>query len=638
MKKLSYFFLFVTQITIAQSPQAFRYQAVVRDNAGLILQNHIVGIRISIHDGNPGGTIVYQETFTGTTNEFGLMNLNIGTGLPVIGAFTGIDWGNSSKFIETEVDPAGGTSYVSMGTSPLLSVPFALYSGATGDTSLWRKSGDTIYYLTGNVGIGTASPQGELHINNPFEWQGITFTGTGLNDLTVDYSSFNGSGTVYYIAEVTNAGPNPNIFRYSNDNGATWTENVPMANSGIDVGYGVTIGFGALVGHTYGDQWSWIISESYSDELIVKNGNIGIGNSDPETYLHILSDTQFNPEALGGRELGSQHLVLTNGTQGLYKYGPALSFGGINTGRRRAAIVPIQTSNDPDQMGLAFFTHPAPQASNNTVTQQMQIDHNGNVSIGTTDAYAKLHILGAIGLTGLRVTDASYGMNISNSGSDGLTISSSGWHGISIYVSGHSGVYVTNSGDDGVYVYQSGSDWGFYAYNDKTYSQGGYYPAKSGSFAKNTGQEVLEPGDMVCVSGGLEENALGEESVPVINVSIARSHCSEALFGVVESRVYVHEENIELDKGNFAVHKSFRFGEGAINQGDYLTVVVFGIADVKVDVAGNIKSGQKLTVSETDGIARSIIGDENWVVTGILGKALENSDGSGIMKVFVNCR
>ncbi|RLD53128.1 MAG: hypothetical protein DRJ05_16850, partial [Bacteroidetes bacterium] len=114
--------LFCTILLNAQPPQAFKYQAVVRDNAGEILQNEDVGIRISIHVVQPEGTIVYQETFFQTTNQFGLVNLQIGNGTPTIGTFSAIDWGSNSKFLETEIDPTGGSAFVSMGTSELLSV------------------------------------------------------------------------------------------------------------------------------------------------------------------------------------------------------------------------------------------------------------------------------------------------------------------------------------------------------------------------------------------------------------------------------------------------------------------------------------------------------------------------------------
>jgi len=45
----------------AQSPHAFKYQAVVRDNTGEITSNQTVSFRISIWNVTARGTIVNQE-------------------------------------------------------------------------------------------------------------------------------------------------------------------------------------------------------------------------------------------------------------------------------------------------------------------------------------------------------------------------------------------------------------------------------------------------------------------------------------------------------------------------------------------------------------------------------------------------
>lgn len=154
----------------AQPPQAFKYQAVVRDNAGEILQNLEVGIRISIHDETTGGTIVYQETFIQSTNDFGLLNLEVGTGIPVIGNFHYVDWDNNAKFLELEIDPDGSTNYTSLGTSQLLSVPYALFAKdvANPDDGDWTSSGNDIYSSnSGKVGVGTSAPEGKLSVTSP---------------------------------------------------------------------------------------------------------------------------------------------------------------------------------------------------------------------------------------------------------------------------------------------------------------------------------------------------------------------------------------------------------------------------------------------------------------------------------------
>ena len=148
MKKLT--LMLVTIIIsiglISQTPQAFKYQAVVRDNVGEIIANQEVSFRISIHDETTSGTVVYQETHSVTTNNFGLANLEVGNGdPPIIGNIVDIDWGTNDKFLEVELDPLGNTAYVSMGTTQLLAVPYSLYSEATGDTSRWIKSNDDLY-------------------------------------------------------------------------------------------------------------------------------------------------------------------------------------------------------------------------------------------------------------------------------------------------------------------------------------------------------------------------------------------------------------------------------------------------------------------------------------------------------------
>jgi hypothetical protein len=112
----------------AQSPASFKYQAVVRDAAGVILTNQAVGMRMTILQGSASGSISYQETFTPTSNTYGLVNLSIGQGTVTSGTFAGIDWSAGPYFIETAMDPTGGASYTVMGASQLLSVPYALFA------------------------------------------------------------------------------------------------------------------------------------------------------------------------------------------------------------------------------------------------------------------------------------------------------------------------------------------------------------------------------------------------------------------------------------------------------------------------------------------------------------------------------
>ncbi len=118
--------LFVTLAMTAQAPEKFNYQTVVRDGSGNILANQNVSLRFKIHETSAVGAVQYEESHSATTNDFGLVNLEIGGGVVGSGSFATIDWGSDSYYIEVELDPAGGNSFTSMGTSQLLSVPYAL--------------------------------------------------------------------------------------------------------------------------------------------------------------------------------------------------------------------------------------------------------------------------------------------------------------------------------------------------------------------------------------------------------------------------------------------------------------------------------------------------------------------------------
>jgi len=133
MKKLTVIFAAIAMLCFAatsraQSPQAVKYQAIARTSSGEVIANQSVSFRISILQGSAQGNTVYQEIQPATTNTFGLANLNIGQGSVLFGTFDSIAWGNGTYFVKVEFDPQGGTNFVVMGTSQLLSVPYSLYA------------------------------------------------------------------------------------------------------------------------------------------------------------------------------------------------------------------------------------------------------------------------------------------------------------------------------------------------------------------------------------------------------------------------------------------------------------------------------------------------------------------------------
>jgi len=111
----------LTSFVWAQSPGKLSYQAVIRDAENHLVIDQEIGLNISIIQNT---LVVYTETQTPTTNINGLVSIEIGNDPD----FNSIDWANGPYFIQTEIDPTGGTNYSITGTSEFLSVPYALYA------------------------------------------------------------------------------------------------------------------------------------------------------------------------------------------------------------------------------------------------------------------------------------------------------------------------------------------------------------------------------------------------------------------------------------------------------------------------------------------------------------------------------
>lgn len=155
MKKLVTVLLTVltTASIWAQGPEAFSYQAVLRDSNDQLVINTQVGMKISILQGAADGTSVYTETQTPTSNANGLISIETGKGTSS-DDFSAIDWSTGTYFIKTEVDLTGGTDYTITGTSQLLSVPFALYASVSDsvvrESQILAIEGNTLSISDGN--------------------------------------------------------------------------------------------------------------------------------------------------------------------------------------------------------------------------------------------------------------------------------------------------------------------------------------------------------------------------------------------------------------------------------------------------------------------------------------------------------
>jgi hypothetical protein len=127
-----FIFLFAFRLNAQTPPNAFNYSAVARNAAGQPITNRTVGIQISILKTSTVGTTVYRENHAVNTDAFGLFNLVIGAGSIQTGSMTTINWSNDNYYLRVGMDANGGTNFLTMGTTQLLSVPYALYAKSAG--------------------------------------------------------------------------------------------------------------------------------------------------------------------------------------------------------------------------------------------------------------------------------------------------------------------------------------------------------------------------------------------------------------------------------------------------------------------------------------------------------------------------
>jgi len=190
--------MFLQSQLYAQSPQKLSYQAVIRDNQNHLVTDHIIGIRLSILQGSTTGAVKYTETQTPSTNTNGLISIEIGGGA----GFSAIDWSTGPYFLNTETDPAGGTSYTISGTSQLLSVPFALYSKSAGS----YNETDPLFTSSPSNGIAGSDI---TNWNTAFNWGNHAVSGyvPGTRTLTVNGTAYNLTANVSWnVGTVTSIG------------------------------------------------------------------------------------------------------------------------------------------------------------------------------------------------------------------------------------------------------------------------------------------------------------------------------------------------------------------------------------------------------------------------------------------------
>jgi hypothetical protein len=233
---------------------------------------------------------------------------------------------------------------------------------------------------------------------------------------------------------------------------------------------------------------------------------------------------------------------------------------------------------------------------------------------------------------------------ISNTtGSDGIRVLDTGDDAIQIGSNPdipNYGLYIPSPGVStyGVWSNTSNASGQWALYSVDNIQAGNVFASAYTLVTQVTGTQPLSPGDLAAVTGVTDPIPGGQVPLPL--VLQADSDTFNGVIGVVHSRMVWELAPGKEDEGAMAMYSV----DGAAQPGDYVALVVYGVAEVRVDPGVQIAAGERLTASALAGVARPLMQQEingMTVVEGapVIGVALAAPvEGRDTIPVFVTLR
>ncbi|WP_178984219.1 tail fiber domain-containing protein [Winogradskyella helgolandensis] len=281
--KITLLILFLTTLGFAQ--QGINYKAVIKDNVGDIVANDLIVVQFSILQGAAQAN-VYTETHSPTTDDNGIITLNIGEGTTISGTFSSIDWASDEHFLNVQINIGDGLT--DMGTTQFKTVPYA----KTANQAISASNIELPYYDE------TSESGAAFHVQNDYlnGRYGIAGSvGSGSETLPANNAGVMGQGTGAH-----------GVLGVSKTSFLAGVQGVSESSEGVGVqGYGFGGGIG---GHFY-------TTSNGVAALTTGNGNVGIGIGEPEMKMHVGGDlfiqTNLGELVMGFPNNGNQWQVST---------------------------------------------------------------------------------------------------------------------------------------------------------------------------------------------------------------------------------------------------------------------------------------------------------------------------------------
>ena len=205
---------------------------------------------------------------------------------------------------------------------------------------------------------------------------------------------------------------------------------------------------------------------------------------------------------------------------------------------------------------------------------------------------------------GLRIgPSADYSLVISDTvGSDGIRVLDTGDDAIQLGsdpANSNYGVYIPSPGVNTYGLWpnttNASGQWALFTVDN---IEAGNVVANAFSLvARVSGSGPLEAGDVVAVTGAGEALPGGHNAVPMVR------RAEEATYGGV---IGVVERRMVWAPAPGKEEYSMQGADGPAQQGEYVSLIVYGVAEVKIAAGSQIAAGQRLTASDLAGQARAL--------------------------------
>lgn len=354
MKKLSLLIIVLAIISLAsfaQVPRCINYQTVVRNSSGAVVKDQTVSLKFSIMKSSMSGQMVYSEKHTLATNQFGLVNLKIGLGTVLSGVFADIDWGNGKSYLQVSLDLSGGSSFTEMGTSEMVSVPYALYAGSI----YVHYSNDTLYIGDQWVYLpsGGGSSNGDLVTDFDGNTYGVVTIGNQIwlasNLKSTHYSNGSTINGIYNYNNDASLG---------NDYGKLYTWEAAMHGASSSSASPSSVQGVCPTGFHLPSQNEWAALKEYvHNHYEVSGGLIGQKLKEPGT-AHWETANGTNETGFTALGTGNMHIV-----------GGDAAFQGINDGTSFWSATEY-SSNTESALTFRFYDSGSVLAQTNTIQQK----------------------------------------------------------------------------------------------------------------------------------------------------------------------------------------------------------------------------------------------------------------------------